>query len=340
MLIESDTSTEALASEAPAAAPEPAVSPEPAAAPEGAGSEASAEPTTLLEAAMKALQPEAKPGAAQAAEPAGETSAADTGPAQTPEAEAPAGEPRDGVPHLPDAVFKTLPKEARQTIIALRKQHDTLKPDADRGVALSRFLQETGITVQEYDELIEVGALMKRADTLPQAREKIVAKLAEIDRALGITLPEDLHQEVEQGFLPEDRARELSQTRAQAERLQRERAAEEAQRAEQAVVTELQAWESEARRVDPDFDRKLPDIQAKVRLAALEAQQAGRPLRSGAEAVRMARKAHEDINAMLASFRPAPQATRPSPSSAASAPATAPAPKTIYEAAAAGLRMR
>lgn len=340
MLNESDTLSASPAAEEPVAAPEPVATPEPAAALEASGQEAAAEPKTLLEAALSALKPKDDPVEAKAAEPAGETQAVESDPANIPETEPPAGETRDGVPRLPDDVFKALPKEARQTVIALRKQAETLKPDADRGAALSRYLAETGITVTEYDELIQVGALMKHPSTLGKAREAIVAKLAEIDRALGITLPEDLHQEVEQGFISEDRARELAQTKAERDRVLRETQATAAREQQQAIVSELVAWEAEARRADADFDRKLPDIQTKVRLAVLEAERAGRPVRSPAEAVSIARKVHEETNAFLAAFRPAPKATPSSPSSAASAPATAPAPKNIYEAAAAGLRKR
>jgi len=333
-----DTQTETPMVEAPVAAPDPAVSREPEAAPQGATSEASAEPKSLLDAALMALKTEEKPGEATAAKPAGEDPAAEQGP-QVPETDAAAqGEAPGAVPRLPDDVFKALPQEARRAFNDLRKQVTTLQPDATRGQALTQFLRETGITVPEYDELIEVGALLKHDPA--KARERLAAKLAEVDHALGLTLPDDLREEVDGGYISEDRASELSRTRAEAERAKR--AAEELVQSQHqnALVNDLVSWEAEMRQRDPDFDRKLPDIQAKARLAVLEASQAGKPVRTGAEAVRVAQKAYGEVNALLASFRPAPRATPPSPSSAASAPAAVVAPKNIYEAAAAGLAGR
>lgn len=328
-----ETATPESATAQPVAVTDPVTAP--AAAPEAPAANGSAEPASLLDAALKALAPEKGDGAAAAAQSAGD--AGDSSPAQTPEPQADdQGESLADVPMLPDAVFKALPKEARTAIVDLRKRVKTLQPDADRGAALSRYIAESGVTPDEYVQLQDVGALLKRDPAA--ARKIIVDKLAEIDRALGNTLPDDLREEVDGGFISEERARELSQARARADRAESTAAATSAEVQQGAMLADVTAWEAEVRRADPDFARKLPDIQARTKLAAMEAAAAGKPVRTGAEAVAMAAAAYKAVNDMLSSFRPAPAATPRVPSSAASAPATAPTPKTLLEAAMAGLR--
>jgi len=317
-----------------------AISPTPEAAPAESNPPTngeSAEPKTLLEAALKALGPdkvEAPAAAAQSAGPEG----AKPETTQDPNAVEDQGEPLADVPMLPEAVFKALPQEARKVFVDLRKQVRTMKPDAERGTALSRYLAESGVSGEEFVQLQDAGALLKR-DPLG-ARKILVEKIAEIDRALGITLPEDLQTEVEGGYISEDRARELSQARARAARAEEAIAGDRQAQAQQMLVSDVATWEAEMRRVDADFARKLPDIQSKVRLKVLEREVAGKPVTSGAEAVQIAAEAYKAVNDMLAAFVPPRVATRPSPSSAASAPATSPAPRSIYEAAMAGLKRR
>jgi len=297
----------------------------------------SAEPKTILEAALQALKQDPVEAPAAAAQSAGDEGAKpDT--TQDPAAAEDQGEPLAEVPMLPEAVFKALPQEARKVFVDLRKQVRTLKPDAERGSALSRYLAESGVTGEEFVQLQDAGALLKRD---PMAARKILAdKIAEIDHALGITLPEDLQGEVESGYISEERARELSQARARAARAEEAIAGDRQAQVQQRLLSDVTTWEAEMRRVDADFARKLPDIESRVRLAVLERQASGKPVASGAEAVQIAREAYEAVDKMIASFAPPRTATRPSPSSAASAPATTPAPRTAFEAALAGLNRR
>jgi hypothetical protein len=315
-------------------------SPAPEAATEATPTETSgesAEPKTILEAALSALKPGAVEDPAAAAQPAGD-SGANTTPTQTPDTGVDQGEPLDDVPMLPDADFKALPPPVRKTFVELRKLVKTLRPDAERGTALSRYLAESGVSPEEFVQLQDAGALIKRD---PMAARKILLdKVAEIDRVTGLTLPDDLQQEVESGYVSEDRARELSQLRARAARAE-ETVAQDRQVAQQhALLRDVTSWEAEMRRVDADFARKLPDIQSRVRLAVLERERTGQPVATGAEAVKIAQDAYDGINQMIASFAPPRVSTRPTPSSAASAPATSPQPRTLIEAAMAGLNRR
>lgn len=313
-------------------------SPAPEAAPAEASPEANGEsagPKTLLEAALSALKPGSVEAPAAAAQPAGD-SGAETTPTQTPDTDTSQGEPLDDVPMLPDADFKALPPPVRKSFVELRKLVKGLRPDAERGTALTRYLAESGVTPEEFVQLQDAGALIKRDPAA--ARKILLDKVAEIDRVTGLTLPDDLQTEVESGYISEDRARELSQARARAARAEETVAQDRHLQQQNALLGDVTSWEAEMRRVDSDFARKLPDIQSRVRLAVLERMQTGQPVASGAEAVKIAADAYKAVNDMLASFAPPRTSTRPTPSSAASAPATSPAPRTIYEAAAAAVR--
>jgi|GEM_PF-3748787 len=335
MTVPSDTLEAPRPDEPVTPAPEQEVSAAPETAPEGGAAppgDESAEPKSLLDAALKALKQEPE-GQAAAAEPAGDK--VESPAAQTPEQTDHQGDAPDGVPMLPDDVFKALPKEARGAINTLRTTVARLKPDAERGAAVADFIRTSGVTPEEYLQLQDVGALLKR-DPMA-ARKVLVDKLAEIDRVMGVTLPDDLREEVEDGYITEERARELSQTRARADRADGAIQAQAEDRRLYGILSGVTEWETETRRGDPDFDRKLPHIQELTKAAVIAAGAAGKPVSSAAEAVEMARQAYSKVNALVTTMAPSRSATRAVPSSAASAPAGTPAPKSLLEAARAGL---
>ena len=316
--------TEAV-SPAPEAAPAPvATTPEP---------EKPGEPKTALDAVLKALDGRVS-GDATAAKPAEPSAEATPTPAAA--AEDAQDESLADVPKLPAEVFSALPKEARTAFNALRKQVNGYRESAERGNAVTEYLQNSGVTPDEFGELQRVGALMKRDP------EKALAALEEhVDRLkkfLGYEIADDLRNEVEQGFMPEERARELSQARAKAghaEAAVREHAAATAARER---VGAVEAWENDIRARDPDFDAKLPNVQQATKLAILERERAGKPVATHEDALEVVKAAYEQTNAMFARFRPKPAPVPATPSSAAPVAQAMPrAPTTALEAAWAAL---
>lgn len=342
MTPESDTVTElqtppaALPVEADAASQAPDQAPAETVAPpqdaETTGEPAA--PKTLLEAAMSALgKSDEQPAAA--AMPAEQPK--DEAPTSAPDVDdAPANAP-DGT-LIPADEFKALPKTAKDAIKALRKEAKTLRVDADRGVAVARFMQTSQISPSEYAELLDVGALLKTDPA--KAREVLIQRVAAIDAHLGNTLPADLREEVDSGYIAEERAKELSQARARTAHLERSAEAQHAAAQQNAVLSDIAAWEAKTSQTDADFARKQPMLLEKTRLRVLERQMAGTPVTTGAEAVEIVRQAYASVNETMRSFAPVLVATRPTPKSAASAPAASTAPKTIYEAAMAAVGLR
>jgi hypothetical protein len=303
-----------------------------AASPEAArpaSTEAQAEPSSLLDAALKALgstKPEVTAAdAATAGDPPDRNDGVDEGASQA--------EGQDGLPHIPDAEFKALPKSVRTAVNQMRQRVRALAPQAERGAAVETYLQQAGLTIEEFREGQEVMALIKRDPRAALA--KLEERVTELRRYVGVDLPDDLQQDVEAGYITEERARELSQERAGRVHAEQSLRATTQATAQHAMLSDVAAWESTIRQTDPDFARKLPFVQEKARLAVLSL---GRPVRDGAEAVGIVKQAYADTNAMLRGFAPQPAATRPSPASAASAPAASVQPKNIYEAARMALR--
>lgn len=307
---------------APVAAPEPVATP--------------AEPTSALDAALKALAKGRDEAPATAAQPAETATATPEQPAQPEDAQ---DESLADIPKLAPDVFSALPKEARTAFNALRKQVATIRPDAERGQAVAKFLQASGITPQEFAELQDVGALMKRDPR--QAREALLKHLDRLDTALGLKLPDDIKNDVDQGYLSEERATELSQKRAEADALRRQVEEREAAVAAHSMGAAVEAWEQEIRRQDADYGRKQTNIMREV-TTQLELRKAqGRPVRTSAEAVALAQEAYATVNEMLKPFRaPAPVVPRGPSSAASSAPAAMPEPTTAFEAAKQALAKR
>lgn len=334
MLVETTTANEtpdltaaqsaaAGATAAPAAAPEPSPTP--------AAPETPAEPKSALEAALKALDKGKDAATATAAQPAGETDQTEAEQSAQGDDEA-QGEHLSDVPLLAPDVFKALPKEARTAFNQLRKQVGTLRPDAERGQAVSKFLQASGVTPEEFMELQDVGALMKRDPA--KAREALMRHLDRLDTALGLRLPDDIREDVDGGYISEARAAELARERAARARAESEVAARSEAEISQAIAGAVDAWEEQARRTDVDLDRKLPSIMREVKLALTERNAAGNPVRTPKEAVKIAQDAYKAVDDMLKPFRAAAASVPRAPSSAASsAPASKVPPSTALEAA-------
>lgn len=214
----------------------------------------------------------------------------------------------------------------------LREQITALQGPAQQYERIESFMQHNGLTNQHVVELFRVGALM-RTDP-DQAYEAVADALVELGKLTGRSLPEDLREDVEYGRITEERAAELSRTRARAERAETARETD-GQRAEAQAVSQsvgqirnsVKDWETRTRAADPDFKAKERLIADRVTALATTN---GKP-RSPDDAVKLIDQAHREITAELkAALGPRREIARsPAPSPSGSAAA---APKTLREA--------
>lgn len=222
----------------------------------------------------------------------------------------------------------------------LQKEVDRLAPAAENFERLSTFVSDAGLSRDEVDDLIKVGALAK---TNPwAARERVVEFLKQLDQVTGHVLPDDLKQQVQQGYISEPHALELSQHRArqhrgdvQSQHQQQARQAEQARQTEQKLVNEVatavSAWENKWKSEDPDYRALHARVSEKMELALVRAQQAGKLPKTTAEATALADKvlaeARQEMKPLLTKREP----IRPVAGSHAS-PTARPKPTNMLEA--------
>lgn len=206
-------------------------------------------------------------------------------------------------------------------------ERDALREPAKQFGVINDFMDANGLTAENIAEGFTIMADLKSNDParLAEARKWFNSNLQRLDGMLGETLPDDLRERVESGYIDEETAKETARLRAtsalQAETAERTRkASEEAQRAQQArqqgetLARAVETWEAQAKATDPDFSKKEAMVEAQCH--AIVARTGKRPTTPD-EAVALAKQAYEDVNAQFASLVPAkrPVSADPRPSS-------------------------
>jgi len=226
--------------------------------------------------------------------------------------------------------------DARTRAQELEAKVTDLEAPADQFRKIDEFLTSSRIEPEEFVRLMQVGRLIKNDPE--RALSELYQVVNEVRQSIGDVLPDDLRNEIEEGRITEERARELSRTRAaqarakeDADRIEAERRRENEARQTQdqaaRIFSAVAAWEAEVQASDPDFARK--EALVADRVAALNLQH-GKP-KSPEEAVQRARQALEDVTAHLRRLAPPKPPMKPTPASGSSS-STAPAPKSLREA--------
>lgn len=226
--------------------------------------------------------------------------------------------------------------EARQT-------SERFKADADAFNQFRSYQQAHQLENDDVNLLLATGAALRRGD-FKAFLEGVMPYVEVAQQAMGISLPVDLHQQVENGQIPIETAREISINRIQNARLQTEantyREGMELQGQQQlarSIYDAVAGWEAQAKSRDPDWALKQ-DIVERFSQALVMGE--GRPT-SPQQAVTMAQRAYEEANRVVARMRPQPSPTRQQPSGVHQSTgngAAAPEPRTLMEAAILGLQ--
>jgi hypothetical protein len=150
-----------------------------------------------------------------------------------------------------------------------------------------------------------------------EALRKLVPIVQQLQRQAGVVLPDDLTEQVRQGYLTEQHARELAMARSEAQHaVAREQyAAQERQEAEKraqyqshmaSLVTTADDWERQKAGKDLDWSKKSARVHE---LAKLEVLQRGPPP-SPTAAVEMFNRIYDRVTADLRALMPKPTAVR------------------------------
>lgn len=244
---------------------------------------------------------------------------------------------------------KDLPFNKHPRFRKLVRENTELKGLAEQQKAVRAFMDLNEIPDELAADTFVVSALIVKARKGDaKAAEKLVELLdpvrTEALELLGRHIPEDLAEQVASGDLTEDAAKQIARTRRErdaarsvaAEREQRDERTRETEAVQVRVNAAKQAvtsWEQQARKSDPDFDKKAAFITSEVQALAVSSG----PPKSAKEAVELVQKAYSNVNERLKAVLPpkAKPATPKSPngSAATTGNGTRPQPKSMLDAA-------
>lgn len=231
-----------------------------------------------------------------------------------------------------------------------RQELGAARAEAEIASGLRGFLQHHDIQKEDFGVLLDLGVALRKGDfaTFYQGVRPYM-DLAE--EALGIRVPDDLAQRVQQGHMTTEQARLYSQERMarqlaegrasdaaryanqyaqQAQQVQARQHQEALQGAVQGAVT---AWEARVRQSDPDYGHK----QSAVKNMLWAVVQERGPPQSPEQAVEIASEAYKRANEMVSQLAPKLRSTSAVPSSVNRNNGATAEPKTLMEAALLGL---
>ncbi len=246
----------------------------------------------------------------------------------------------------PEDVSPKARKQIRRLLkdrLELRNEVATLKPSAEIGTQLQTFAQSHDLSSDDIVNALHIAATLRRGD-YKSFYDMVGPFVRHAQEYLGVVLPEDLRQAVEQRQMTEQAAREFAKTR-----FDHQRAMIENQRmndmgrtyvtreVQGTVARAVSSFENQLAANDPDYKaRKAGFVQREA--AAILQEQYGGTVTSVDDALAIVKRAYDNVNAQLRKITPAPKATARSPGATNSqTPASRPAPKSLMEAVMAGI---
>ena len=198
----------------------------------------------------------------------------------------------------------------------LREQVQGLSGPAEQYSKITGYMETYGLSPEDVATAFTLTALFKNDPA--RAREELMKRVEALDEVIGNKLPDDLKKKVEDGFLDEDTAREVSRARAAAAQERRKREyveqkteldnQQQAALAIQSTVKQaVTGWQQSKMQTDPEFSQKAELLDKYVR--AMVAQQ-GQP-KTAEQALQMAEHAYAQVNAVVGKFRPAAPPPQP-----------------------------
>lgn len=224
-------------------------------------------------------------------------------------------------------------RNALEKVATFEREIGELKPAAERFNAISSYMAENDLNVDEVNQGFEIMAALKHDPA--RAIQLLQPHIQYLRQFSGEVLPEDIQRQVDEGEISEPAARRLVQAETQrsfeqhrreqdASRYQQTEQQRYAQANHQAMVHTVSQWEAQTKKSDPDYAAKEAAILKFVR-----AENALNPPHTPADALANAKSAYDQANAMFKVARPQTEA-RPVPS-AASRVGAKPEPKSMLE---------
>lgn len=296
---------------------------------------------TLLDAVLKATETSSKDGekGPEDKEDAPTSEAEEEEKSEDVAREAAKDDAPDDDEPLPDDVSNKVKKKVRKLLDerrVLRTEVEALRPNADVGHQFSQFAQANNLSPTDVVEALNLAAALKNGD-LPRFYEMVSPAVRLAQEQLGLVLPPDLQQRVEQGQMTVDAAREFAKVR-----YNQQVYAQQAQQMQEASQTHaVRAVQADVQRAVSSFEQRLiatdPDYKAIAEPVRRAAQallfERGGKVSNANEAVEITKRAYDEVKSQYRRMQAPPKATAKTPTG--SNPQTSgarPTPKTLMEA--------
>jgi prefoldin subunit 5 len=219
----------------------------------------------------------------------------------------------------------------------LNAQNEQLQARVTEYDRVVDYIRSTKLKAEEIDTVFDIATTMKSGNP-HEALRKLVPIVQQLQRQAGVVLPDDLTEQVRQGYLTEQHARELAMTRSEAAhaRAREQYSLQERQEAEkaasyqahmQSLKTTADDWERQKSGSDLEWSKKAARVHE---LAKLEIFQNGPPP-SPQHAVKMFNDIYDRVTKDLKALMPKPSAVKPMNGGGPSTRSVA-EPKTMLEA--------
>ncbi len=243
--------------------------------------------------------------------------------------------PADATPLVRKKINKLL-RQRRE----LRDEVAKLTPNANIGGHLSTFARDNDLSADDVVRAINLAASIRHGDW-KNFYAQIGPYVRRAQEYLGYVLPDDLSSRVQQGQMTEAAAREFAKTRFDQQRAQVEAETNAARVSSQRiefvqadVQRAVTAFEQRLAANDPDYRAKADAIRRATQALLFER---GGKIATVQEALDIVQAAHSEVSAQFRRLMPQPRATNPVPNGNSQQPNARAAPKTLMEAALAGL---
>jgi hypothetical protein len=258
----------------------------------------------------------------------------------------PAAPDEDDNEPLPDNASPLLKKKIskllkdRHELREQVRQYESMRPSAEIGHQLQSFAKEHDLSADDVGTVMQIAALLRHGDY--EAFYRVISPYVRTAQEyLGVTLPNDLRERVQQGHMTEQAAREFARVRMDKQRVEQTRETEQAQFATQSlastqdqVTRSVSAYEQRLAAADPDYKAKAASVR---RMAQAMLFEKGGTITSVDEALAITKAAYDEVNATIRRQQPAPRATGHIPNGNGSTRSAQPEPKSMMEAALQGL---
>ena len=219
-------------------------------------------------------------------------------------------------------------------------ERDGYKQSHQELTQLKSYMTEANLDANEVNQGFEIMRLIK-SDPV-KALEALQPYVEQLEQVTGVRLSADIQERVDEGYIDEDSAREMSQLRsreqlsadaarraaAQAQQIQQQQ--QMAQHADQ-VSSAVSEWESKWSSSDPDYKIKQPKVMEKIELNLLR----NGPPQTREQAVQLAEACRKAVDDEFAQLRPRKGEIRPV--TGGSSPKSTAEPTTLMEAMQQGL---